>query len=935
MARYSQSRVKRDCVWLFRTLSFATVIWTTAPTAAARGALVTSGQSSASERVRVASFTAQRHPDTIATQGSYPVVVRQLSGPDAVGGRVEYSIWNARGKETASGRVKLSNSDPRQWMARLPGRPAGSVITYHYVLFTRAGAKFRHPSSPSANYQFRVVPFRLLSLKVRKSEVEAGHTAQVALAVQTASPIAGEIVLRLLPSSSKDTGELHINFSEEERAASADGLSATMRAKLPALLPGQAADFYFRLHNQNGDATLPEDAPAQVYSVKRPLTPVQCIPVKERFVLGVVAAGAQRWVSLKSGGVWGGDIGAGLRHWGTCQGIFSNIARFAAPDAVGGLAYIGNDHGVVEVGGDVDTPVAILRPEPSAWGRSSSAFARLGRAVRAGPGVLSPLSGTLLFQFQREQVLEEHFPLAVFFQIDAGKLTEYSFPIAGRRIVGLSSAAFDAVDGCWLLGAFVTDSQENLKPSVVRRCGDSVQQILLQEFQVQDSKGVPQRVIASTRDPATGSLTVALEFQVSKGHTPTAYGVFRVQETSGQLTALAPELSDMETEITSLAADWGNGRILVGTFGDNLWQVKDGNARKLEFADKIPAQITAVSVDDASGRTLIGTSDGAFELVGPDRISSLVPPTKDALPADSLPMDVNAATGEVLFSSYSAGLTELQRHGEEEWHPRALPQGGTQLPNGHFGDAQFTRNGGIAAVLYSRGLLLLGKKEVQVLGPKEGLYSTNLFRVLTLHSGELLVAYAPLPFGPESQGAIQLLKDTEIAQTFKMPDRGSATIGRWIEVPERKSVFAATPAGVVEIRGDGSVATISPNPASSIARSPDFGSIGAVGSTIERWDGQKFVPVFYQVDHPRWPKGAYQPGSPIDVTIDSNNMWYILYKGGVLAVLNQDEQFLNILDAEDGIPATAQRLLAIPGIGKVFVGSTAEGVVIVGNKHRQ
>jgi len=175
-----------------------------------------------------------------------------------------------------------------------------------------------------------------------------------------------------------------------------------------------------------------------------------------------------------------------------------------------------------------------------------------------------------------------------------------------------------------------------------------------------------------------------------------------------------------------------------------------------------------------------------------------------------------------------------------------------------------------------------------------------------------------------------VLKGKEIVHTYKMPDRGSATIGRWVEVPERNCVFAATPVGIVEIRGDGSVVTISPNPASSIARSPGLGLIGAVGSTIERWDGQRFVPLFYQVDHPRWSKGAYQPGSPIDVAIDSNNMWYILYKRGVLVVLDRQNQFLNILDPEDGIPATAQRLAVIPGSNEVFVGSTAEGAVIVG-----
>src|SRR5260370_11103875 len=162
-----------------------------------------------------------------------------------------------------------------------------------------------------------------------------------------------------------------------------------------------------------------------------------------------------------------------------------------------------------------------------------------------------------------------------------------------------------------------------------------------------------------------------------------------------------------------------------------------------------------------------------------------------------------------------------------------------------------------------------------------------------------------------------------------MQGRGSATSGRWIEVSERNLVFAATPAGVVEIRGDGSVPSSSPTPAPSIAQGAGLGPVVAVGSTVERWDGQRFVPVFYRVDHPRWQKGGYQSGSPIDTAI-CRSAWYILYKGGILVVLNAQGQFLNILDSEDGIPATAQRLLADHGTGEIFFRSTRESLVIVG-----
>jgi len=892
-------------------------------------AAFSNSESPTNQKSGVAAFAAVRHSDTIETRTPYQVALRQLSGPPAVGGYIEYSVWNSRSKQSGSKRVTLSksNSNPEQWTAAIPGQQTGSVIKYHYVLASGAGVSLRHPSNPSADYRFRITEFQLLSVRFQKNEMDAGNTPEITLTLITTDPMKGETVLRMLPPSSREPTDVHIHLLTDNGEHLVEGLRQTMRAKLPALAPGQVADFYFQLRNQNGEVqTVPANAPAQLFSVKRPLSPIRCISVSDRFVLGIMAAGTERWISLKGGGTWGGDPSAGLEHWDTCRGILSNISRFAAAGGPSDRTYIGNDHGVFGVSKEMDIPSVLLRPEPSAWGKNPL-ITMLGRSMRAGPAASSPLDGVVLFQYQQEQVLEQRFPQAVFLQIDSGKLAQYSFPTSASKVVGLSSASFDATDGCWLLGAFVIDADENLAPAILRRCGDSVVQIRLREFEAGNSRAEPQRVIASATDPATGNLLIALEYKTSKDQTASAYGVFRVREKSGQLAALAPGLEHSTTEITALGTDWIKQRILVGTFGKGLWQIKDGKAEQLKSPENLPSEITAISVDDFSGEAFIGTSNGAFEINGADHVSSMLSVANDALPANSLPMDVKAAPQEVLFSSYSAGLTEFERNGTNTWHRHDVDLPRAQFAGALFGDAQFTANNGIAAVLYSKGLLLADNKEARVLGQKEGLYSTGLFRILALHSGEIWLAYRPLPFGRQSQGALQLLKNGEVLGTFKMPDRGSATIARWIEVSERNSVLAATPAGIVEIRKDGSVTAVSSNPVSSIARSSRTGLIGAVGSTIERWDGQKFVSVLFQVDHPRWSKGTYSPGSPIDVAIDNNNVWYVLYNRGIVAILNPELQFVNVFDPEDGVPETAQKVIAVPGTDEVFVGSTAEGVV--------
>jgi hypothetical protein len=149
-----------------------------------------------------------------------------------------------------------------------------------------------------------------------------------------------------------------------------------------------------------------------------------------------------------------------------------------------------------------------------------------------------------------------------------------------------------------------------------------------------------------------------------------------------------------------------------------------------------------------------------------------------------------------------------------------------------------------------------------------------------------------------------------------------------VEVPERNAVFAATRAGVVEIRADGSFVRLSNDAVSSITREPRTGTIAAVGTSIQRWENQRFAPVLFSMNHPRWPAGQFQAGAPSDVAIDKSGVWYLLFNG-VVVLLDPQGRFSGLLDAEDGIPPTARRLLAHPETGDVLVGSAGEGLTVI------
>lgn len=216
-----------------------------------------------------------------------------------------------------------------------------------------------------------------------------------------------------------------------------------------------------------------------------------------------------------------------------------------------------------------------------------------------------------------------------------------------------------------------------------------------------------------------------------------------------------------------------------------------------------------------------------------------------------------------------------------------------------------------------------------VFGTTEGLHGVDILRLLTRPSGETWVSYTPQPFGTDSRAAVEVLREDQVIKTIPLVDRDLATIGRWVDVPERNSVFAATRAGVVEFQADGSFARVSINSASSIARDPATGSIGVVGTSVERWDGRQFLPVLFALDYPGYPKGQFPAGSPFDVAIDRTGIWYLLYQNGILALLDPDGRFLGVLGPEDGMPATSRALLADPQTGDVFVGSGLEGIVVV------
>ena len=868
---------------------------------------------------------AERHPDTIDTVGPYEVQLLQIAGAKITDGEVHFSIENSQGEfiQREQNSLQLS-TETNSWKATIPGAPTGAQITYFFRVQVANGQTVRYPANEDANFRFRIIPLEVVTHHF-PDPLNGQEEQALSLEVRALGISSGAVVIRNLTTSLESLQEERISLQVTSEAQNTYKLAGMF----PALKPGQIVDFYFHLVTENGtEQNIPVDAPSRMYSIKRPLTPIDYFPTEDAFVLDVSASGQDRWIGLNHGGAWHHRVDGEQDHWSFGQGMPSGTARFVLPDATSGRVYIGSDRGVgfIEAG---KVFINLTNIHASALDGQSTPNP-LMQIHRAGPGVLSPLDGTLFFQLQGETQLEQSYPPVIFFEFRDDKLNEWHPPSLNPPLVAMSTGSFDLYSGCLLFGAFTNTGQNKLSPTFLTRCGPNVEQTLLKNFTVDKREAKPTRVISVARDPNSGAMVAAIEylFLTDPNQTP-KYGIFVVDQESGTLSALAKELSALDTEITALAADWGSARLLVGTFGQGIWQIISGNVTHLDLEESLPNEITSLEVDAINGAILIGTSTGAYELSIKGHLSDLyTAQINDTLPNDALPMDVNKQDGRVLISSYLGGLAEITRQSEGLPIKIIRLRPGKELPTGLFGNARYASDGEILAIMHSQGLLKIDNGETSIIGPKEGLFSSDLLHLLALSSGKVWLAFTPQPFGPNPGAALQLLADSKVEQTVELKDRDAATIGNWIEVPQRGTVFAATRAGVFEISLDGSVQRLSVNPVSTIAKNSEGSVVGIAGTTIERWDGNHFVPVLFQVDHPRWPHGKFYLPAPIDLAINEQGQWFLLFKDGILVLLDSEGLPLGIMDTEDGIPASSRKILVNPGNGDLFIGGN-EGLVMI------
>jgi hypothetical protein len=860
-----------------------------------------------------------RHANTIDTSGPYVVSLRRLGGEELIGGELAYAVAAPRGGE-ATARMQLAPGDERDiWKGRIPGAASGSTVKYWFVLETRDGRRIRHPAREGSAFRFRVVDVRAVTIQLPR----AGQSSAVSITVEAMREPAGEVVLREFErTGSGRVSESRISLTVRKLDDGERRYALT--AQLPELGRGRTADYFLEIGSPGGiPVSFPQGAPSAVYSTKRSAMELSPIVPDETLVMSVAKLGDTRWLARKGSGVWRIGADGRARNWTLGRGLPSGIARFVVPDQVAGVTYVGTNRGLVALGEDGSSWMPAPAPYRSAW--MNDGVQGTARGLRFGPAAVSPLDGTFVFQAQADSSDARADSRGILYELDEGISRPLVLSGSGHTPLGWTAVAFDAIDGCWLLGGVVAEPTE--RAALATRCGSETSWTVLHLPAAAGRSAIPVRITALARDPASDDVLLGLELSRSAGGARGEQeGLFRLERGSGRLSPFAPGADALGAEVTCLATDARRGSVLAGTFGRGLWTFRAGSGKRdPRMLGREFDEITSLSRDEGSDAIVLGTSQAAYE-IGPAGAPRRLD-VAGTLPEDAIPSDARPQTRRVLLTSHRAGLREIDSPDDGPPSVRRVLRPGKDVPDGVFGDAKYLTDGTIVAALLSKGVLRIDDRTTRLFEPKDGLRSAEVLRILPTKSGDAWISHLPMPFGQSSSGALQLLSGTRITRTVRLDDRNTATVGGAIQRPENTGLMLATAAGVIEIGSDGSLKRMSSNTVSSIARNAAGNTIGVVGTSVERWDKTRFLPVVFRVEHPRWPAGRFVAGSPIDLAIDLRGFWYVLYGGGVLAVLEENGRFAGLLDSEDGIPATATRVLALPWRSGCLVGSSQEGLV--------
>ncbi|RSZ58388.1 hypothetical protein HF313_01515 [Massilia atriviolacea] len=595
------------------------------------------------------------------------------------------------------------------------------------------------------------------------------------------------------------------------------------------------------------------------------------------------------WVASRGGGLIGFDGGKRSMRFDLGQGLPSAVVQELAALPDGRLA-AGTQGGLVLL-------------DPRQGGARAIAPPGMDGHAMAADLVLAATRGSeLIFQLTQVDPDAEGQAGTSLWHWDGNRVQAWDPGLGGALVA--TAGTVDRGDGCFHLAGMRVDGAAH-QPWYARQCGDQLRGWRLADGAPAATVGVA----AIARAPDGRSTTLVMVTQASADPASRRHVVMSLDE-DGRLSPHCSRASFSE-QVTGLV--YSGPDLVVARSGAGVHALGCAGLRALS-ADARVSNATALLRDARLG--LLVATDAAVWQLGPDGTPlALTPAPGRDVPVDALPVDYQASGALVLLASPTAGPLELAR-GAQGWKVARQWRAGIELPDAVYGPAAYAGPDQVLAVQLSQGVLRLRQGQAQALPLDAGAQPLDV----AVAGGGMWIATGSTPFGGAAAG-LHFLGDDGRHRFVALPDRQAQPSGRLLAWPDGR-VWAGTRLGIIEAGAAGKPRRLSADRVEAVFRNSARNLIGAVGASVQRWDGERMVPVLFAIA----PAPARALGHPVDLVIDDAGRWVILFSGGQVVLLDAQRQHVATLDERAGIPPSSRRLLYLPGSREVLIGSAREGL---------
>lgn len=417
----------------------------------------------------VVRFQSSRHPDTINTDGPYPIEVVQLGGGLMESGVIHYEAV-CSSAPSITGVAELERLSDDRWSGEIPGQAAGCDVVYYFQFSDGETSDWRYPTSaPDARFRFRIVPFQIDSFQPVPRQVEPSVLGnELSISISSPTSATGVVWYRIAPETAFDRSVPLTHVASE-------GPVQRFAAALPAEAYEDIVDYFIEWSLGDHFATYPADAPARFFTYK----------VSSVRILNLVTGGRSvRAFAQSTDGFLLGMDGGGLvvaPHDGsepsrfTIQdGLPSGIISSVDFDPVAERLYVASENGGAFVFHTGEQRTEFLTHY--LFGAAASGDLEDIHSMPSAALIShSTLDGSVLIahQMRSGSAPDGH----RIFRLHDDQVQEIVFSTGGLEVVGVDDVVFDENSGCFWFAGMVPRGVSGIDlgyPAIVSFCGDEV-----------------------------------------------------------------------------------------------------------------------------------------------------------------------------------------------------------------------------------------------------------------------------------------------------------------------------------------------------------------------------------------------------------------------------------------------------------------------------